>query len=89
VHLLAAGLWHMGTAARTNFPWPRQVQGATVWAFCADTLPAYYGLSAGAWAHWPGLGREDLEMVAIPFLQGFDSTAHLDDEPDRLPSARG
>ncbi|SFR50215.1 formate dehydrogenase major subunit [Marinobacter gudaonensis] len=39
------------------------VQGATDLGVLADTLPGYYGLSAGSWAHWARVWEEDLEWL--------------------------
>ena len=39
------------------------VQGATDLGVLADTLPGYYGLSAGAWAHWARVWEEDLDWL--------------------------
>ena len=39
------------------------VQGATDLGVLADTLPGYYGLSAGSWAHWGRVWEEDLDWL--------------------------
>lgn len=39
------------------------VQGATDLGVLADTLPGYYGLSAGSWAHWARVWEEDLDWL--------------------------
>ncbi len=39
------------------------VQGATDLGVLSHTLPGYYGLSAGAWAHWARVWEEDLEWL--------------------------
>ena len=40
----------------------------------ADTLPGYYGLTAGAWAHWARVWQEDLDWLKGRFamLKGKD-----------------
>ena len=39
------------------------VQGATDVGPNSDTLPGYYGLSAGAWQHWAGVWGVDYEWL--------------------------
>lgn len=39
------------------------VQGATDLGVLADTLPGYYGLTAGSWAHWARVWEEDLDWL--------------------------
>ncbi len=39
------------------------VQGATDLGVLSHTLPGYYGLSAGAWAHWARVWEEDLDWL--------------------------
>jgi len=39
------------------------VQGATDLGVLADTLPGYYGLAAGSWAHWARVWEEDLDWL--------------------------
>ncbi len=39
------------------------VQGATDLGVLADTLPGYYGLAAGSWAHWARVWEEDMEWL--------------------------
>ncbi len=39
------------------------VQGATDLGVLADTLPGYYGLAAGSWAHWARVWDEDLDWL--------------------------
>ena len=43
------------------------VQGATDLGVLSHTLPGYYGLSAGAWAHWARVWDEDPEWLAGRF----------------------
>ncbi|MGR3507820.1 MAG: formate dehydrogenase subunit alpha [Sulfitobacter sp.] len=63
--ILQLALGNMGTAGGgTNiFRGHDNVQGATDLGVLADTLPGYYGLSAGAWAHWARVWEEDLEWL--------------------------
>jgi formate dehydrogenase major subunit len=39
------------------------VQGATDLGVLADTLPGYFGLTPGAWAHWARVWEEDLDWL--------------------------
>jgi formate dehydrogenase major subunit len=43
------------------------VQGATDIGPNADTLPGYYGLSAGAWQHWAGVWSVDYQWLMSRF----------------------
>ncbi len=43
------------------------VQGATDLGVLADTLPGYYGLAEGAWAHWARVWEEDLDWLTARF----------------------
>jgi len=43
------------------------VQGATDLGVLSHTLPGYYGLSAGAWAHWSRVWNEDLDWLKGQF----------------------
>ncbi|SEK42936.1 formate dehydrogenase subunit alpha [Jannaschia helgolandensis] len=43
------------------------VQGATDLGVLADTLPGYYGLSDGSWAHWARVWEEDLDWLKSNF----------------------
>ena len=43
------------------------VQGATDLGILSHTLPGYYGLSAGAWAHWARVWKEDLNWLKGQF----------------------
>ena len=65
-------LGNMGTAGGgTNiFRGHDNVQGATDLGVLADTLPGYYGLSAGSWKHWSGVWDLDNEWVKARFDQG-------------------
>jgi formate dehydrogenase major subunit len=63
--ILQLALGNMGTAGGgTNiFRGHDNVQGATDLGVLADTLPGYYGLSAGSWAHWARVWEEDLDWL--------------------------
>jgi len=43
------------------------VQGATDLGVLSHTLPGYYGISAGAWAHWARVWGEDLDWLKGQF----------------------
>ena len=43
------------------------VQGATDLCVLPDSLPGYYGVSAGAWAHWARVWEEDLDWLKSRF----------------------
>jgi len=64
----------MGTAGGgTNiFRGHDNVQGATDLGVLADTLPGYYGLADGSWAHWARVWEEDLDWLRGRFsvMQG-------------------
>ena len=63
--ILQLALGNMGTSGGgTNiFRGHDNVQGATDLGVLADTLPGYYGLSAGSWAHWARVWEEDLDWL--------------------------
>ena len=63
--VLQLALGNMGVAGGgTNiFRGHDNVQGATDLGVLADTLPGYYGLSAGSWAHWARVWEEDLDWL--------------------------
>ncbi len=63
--VLQLALGNMGaTGGGTNiFRGHDNVQGATDLGVLADTLPGYYGLSAGSWAHWARVWEEDLDWL--------------------------
>ncbi|WP_273206213.1 molybdopterin-dependent oxidoreductase [Marinobacter subterrani] len=63
--ILQLALGNMGVAGGgTNiFRGHDNVQGATDLGVLADTLPGYYGLAAGSWAHWARVWEEDLEWL--------------------------
>ncbi|SEK94303.1 formate dehydrogenase alpha subunit [Roseivivax marinus] len=63
--ILQLALGNMGRAGGgTNiFRGHDNVQGATDLGVLADTLPGYYGLTDGAWAHWSRVWEEDEEWL--------------------------
>jgi formate dehydrogenase major subunit len=67
--ILQLALGNMGVAGGgTNiFRGHDNVQGATDLGVLADTLPGYYGLAAGAWAHWARVWEEDLDWLKSRF----------------------
>ncbi|MCT8159244.1 formate dehydrogenase subunit alpha [Pseudoruegeria sp. SHC-113] len=74
--ILQLALGNMGTeGGGTNiFRGHDNVQGATDLGVLADTLPGYYGLSAGSWAHWARVWEEDLDWLKSRFgtIKGAD-----------------
>ncbi len=63
--ILQLALGNMGVAGGgTNiFRGHDNVQGATDLGVLADTLPGYYGLNEGAWAHWARVWQEDIDWL--------------------------
>ncbi|MEJ8562035.1 formate dehydrogenase subunit alpha [Yoonia sp. GPGPB17] len=76
--VLQLALGNMGVSGGgTNiFRGHDNVQGATDLGVLSHTLPGYYGLSAGAWAHWARVWEEDPEWLAGRFdsLQSADGS---------------
>ncbi|MGB8621595.1 MAG: formate dehydrogenase subunit alpha [Paracoccaceae bacterium] len=74
--ILQLALGNVGvTGGGTNiFRGHDNVQGATDLGVLADTLPGYYGLSAGSWAHWARVWEEDLDWLKGRFavMKGKD-----------------
>ncbi|AHD08446.1 formate dehydrogenase subunit alpha [Phaeobacter gallaeciensis] len=74
--VLQLALGNMGTSGGgTNiFRGHDNVQGATDLGVLSHTLPGYYGLSKGAWAHWGRVWGEDGEWLAGQFdsIKGAD-----------------
>jgi formate dehydrogenase major subunit len=78
--ILQLALGNMGTAGGgTNiFRGHDNVQGATDLGVLADTLPGYYGLNAGAWAHWARVWEEDLDWLKSRFsTDSYGDTAMM------------
>ncbi|NNL73716.1 MAG: formate dehydrogenase subunit alpha [Silicimonas sp.] len=67
--VLQLALGNMGASGGgTNiFRGHDNVQGATDLGVLADTLPGYYGLAAGSWAHWARVWEEDLDWLTARF----------------------
>ncbi|GFE49756.1 formate dehydrogenase [Roseobacter cerasinus] len=67
--VLQLALGNMGTAGGgTNiFRGHDNVQGATDLGVLANTLPGYYGLAPGSWAHWARVWEEDLDWLKSRF----------------------
>ena len=75
--ILQLALGNMGVAGGgTNiFRGHDNVQGATDLGVLADTLPGYYGLAEGSWAHWARVWEEDLDYLKSRFSQdSFNDT---------------
>ncbi len=61
------------------------VQGATDVCVLSHSLPGYYGLSGGAWAHWARVWEEDLD-----WLKGrFDKLKTKDGKEKSLMNLKG
>jgi formate dehydrogenase major subunit len=78
--ILQLALGNMGTAGGgTNiFRGHDNVQGATDLGVLADTLPGYYGLTPGAWAHWARVWDEDLDWLKGNFSDAqYDETSMM------------
>ncbi len=61
------------------------VQGATDMCILSHSLPGYYGLSAGAWAHWARVWNEDID-----WLKGrFDDLTAADGSTKSLMNLKG
>ena len=85
--ILQLALGNMGTTGGgTNiFRGHDNVQGATDMCILSHSLPGYYGLSAGAWAHWARVWEEDLD-----WLKGrFDSLKAADGSDKSLMNLTG
>ena len=79
--VLQLALGNMGTSGGgTNiFRGHCNVQGATDLGVLANTLPGYYGLKPGSWAHWARVWGEDLD-----WLKGRFATMKTKDGKDKL-----
>ncbi len=85
--ILQLALGNMGTSGGgTNiFRGHDNVQGATDMCILSHTLPGYYGLSGGAWAHWSRVWGEDLD-----WMKGrFDSIKDKDGKDKPLMNMKG
>ncbi|MDQ7069632.1 MAG: formate dehydrogenase subunit alpha [Rhodobacterales bacterium] len=85
--ILQLALGNMGTAGGgTNiFRGHDNVQGATDMCVLSHTLPGYYGLSAGAWAHWSRVWGEDLDWMK----SRFDNITGKDGKEKSLMNLKG
>jgi len=85
--ILQLALGNMGTSGGgTNiFRGHDNVQGATDMCVLSHTLPGYYGLSAGAWAHWSRVWGEDLDWMK----SRFDSIKDKDGKDKPLMNLKG
>ena len=92
--VLQLALGNMGTAGGgTNiFRGHDNVQGATDLGVLADTLPGYYGLSDGSWAHWARVWEEDLDWLKANFSvmegQGADGADRMMMNETGIPVSR-
>ncbi len=85
--ILQLALGNMGTSGGgTNiFRGHDNVQGATDMCILSHSLPGYYGLSGGAWAHWSRVWGEDLEWMK----SRFDSIKDKDGKDKPLMNLKG
>jgi formate dehydrogenase major subunit len=85
--VLQLALGNMGTSGGgTNiFRGHDNVQGATDLGVLSHTLPGYYGLSGGAWAHWGRVWGEDSEWLAGQ----FDKITDKDGKEKSLQNLKG
>ncbi|WP_195818928.1 formate dehydrogenase subunit alpha [Roseobacter sp. MH60115] len=92
--VLQLALGNMGTAGGgTNiFRGHDNVQGATDLGVLANTLPGYYGLTPGSWAHWARVWEEDLDWLKSRFSvmegAGKDGTDRLMMNETGIPVSR-
>jgi formate dehydrogenase major subunit len=85
--ILQLALGNMGVSGGgTNiFRGHDNVQGATDMCILSHTLPGYYGLKPGSWAHWARVWEEDLD-----WLKGrFDSIKGADGADKSLMNLKG
>ncbi|MEY8881173.1 formate dehydrogenase subunit alpha [Donghicola sp. XS_ASV15] len=73
--ILQLALGNMGVSGGgTNiFRGHDNVQGATDLGVLSHTLPGYYGLSSGAWAHWGRVWGEDMDWLKGQFQSETDA----------------
>jgi len=77
------------------------VQGATDLGVLNDTLPGYYGLTAGAWHHWARVwdvdydyllnrfaSKDMMEMAGTPVSRWFDLVLEAKDNIDQTDNLR-
>ena len=73
--ILQLALGNMGVSGGgTNiFRGHDNVQGATDLGVLSHTLPGYYGLAAGSWAHWARVWEEDFDWLKGQFATVKDA----------------
>ncbi len=92
--ILQLALGNMGlSGGGTNiFRGHDNVQGATDLGVLADTLPGYYGLTAGSWAHWMRVWEEEPDWMKPRFAvmkgAGKDGADRLMMEESGIPVSR-
>ncbi|MFV0369262.1 MAG: formate dehydrogenase subunit alpha [Hyphomicrobiaceae bacterium] len=69
--VLQLALGNMGVAGggANIFRGHDNVQGATDFGVLMDSLPGYYGLSAGAWKHWARVWETDYDWLSARFAK--------------------
>ena len=85
--ILQLALGNIGTSGggANIFRGHDNVQGATDMCVLSHTLPGYYGLKAGSWAHWARVWEEDLD-----WLKGrFDTIKGKDGKDKPLMNLKG
>jgi formate dehydrogenase major subunit len=85
--ILQLALGNIGTSGggANIFRGHDNVQGATDMCILSHTLPGYYGLKAGSWAHWARVWEEDLD-----WLKGqFDTIKGKDGKDKPLMNMKG
>jgi len=85
--IMQLALGNMGTeGGGTNiFRGHDNVQGATDMCVLSHSLPGYYGLSGGAWAHWSRVWGEDLDWMK----SRFDNLTTKDGKEKSLMNLKG
>jgi formate dehydrogenase major subunit len=92
--ILQLALGNMGVSGGgTNiFRGHDNVQGATDFGVVSDSLPGYYGLAAGSWAHWARVWEEDLAWLKARFAvmpgAGKDGADRIMMEEKGIPVSR-
>jgi formate dehydrogenase major subunit len=92
--VLQLALGNMGVSGGgTNiFRGHDNVQGATDFGVVSDSLPGYYGLAPGSWAHWARVWEEDLDWLKGRFAvmpgAGKDGKDRMMMEEKGIPVSR-
>src|SRR3546814_9303528 len=97
---LAMGMIGVSGGGANIFRGHDNVQGATDIGPLNDTLPAYYGLTEGAWQHWARVwdvdydyllkrfaSKELMEATGVPVSRWFDLVLESDRKSTRLNSS--